>query len=101
MNAPLNKSELNFVLPNSLSFAPDVEEGYRNAAEAQLAYSQTLARRFGDVLAKVVAYFRRGEVMTELSSMSDRELADIGLSRGNLTRVFDADFAQEHRSRAY
>jgi uncharacterized protein YjiS (DUF1127 family) len=101
MNAPLNKSELKFVFPNSLSFTHDVEEGYRNAAEARLDFNRALARRLGDVLAKVVAYFRRGEVMTELSSMSDRELADIGLSRGNLTRVFDADFAQEHRSRAY
>ena len=101
MNAPLNKNELRFVFPNSLSFAPDGEEGYRNAAEAQLAYGQTLARRFGDALAKVVAYFRRGDVLTELNSMSDRELADIGLSRGSLPRVFDADFAEEHRRRAY
>jgi uncharacterized protein YjiS (DUF1127 family) len=101
MNAPLNKSELKFVFPDSLSFAPDVEEGYRNAAEAQLAYGQTLAHRFGDALAKVAAYFRRGEVLSELNSMSDRELSDIGLSRGSLPRVFDADFAQEHRSRTY
>jgi uncharacterized protein YjiS (DUF1127 family) len=101
MNAPLNKSELRFVLPESLSFSRDIQEGYRTAAEARLAHSQALARRFGDALAKVVAYFRRGEVLGELNAMSDRELADIGLSRGNLTRVFDADFAEEHRRRAY
>jgi uncharacterized protein YjiS (DUF1127 family) len=28
--------------------------------------------------------------------MSDRELADIGLSRGDLPRVFDVDFAADH-----
>ncbi len=34
--------------------------------------------------------------LAEMEKMSDRELADIGLSRGDLPRVFDADFAADH-----
>jgi uncharacterized protein YjiS (DUF1127 family) len=80
-------------------FIGSLGEGYRQAAEARLAVSQSLARRLGDALAGVVAFLRRGSVMAELNSMNDRELADLGLSRSNLQRVFDRDFAREHARR--
>jgi uncharacterized protein YjiS (DUF1127 family) len=40
---------------------------------------------------------RRRAVMEELSSLSDHELADIGLTRGDLPRVFDPAFAQSRK----
>jgi len=37
-------------------------------------------------------YPRRRAVFEQLQAMSDRELADIGLERADLARVFDEDF---------
>lgn len=41
----------------------------------------------------LAAYPRRRAVFDQLQGMSDRELADIGLERADLARVFDEDFA--------
>ena len=95
MNTPRMNAEFNIGLPISIG------EGYRNSAEAHLAVSVGLARRLGDALANVVAWFRRGSAMAELNRLDDRELADIGLSRSNLSRVFDENFAREHARRGY
>ncbi len=38
---------------------------------------------------------RRRRVFAELSALGDRELADIGLTRTDIPRVFDRDFATE------
>ena len=81
------------------SIGASLGKGYRNAAEAGHAANQSIARRVGDALANVVAYFRRGTVMAELNRMDGRELADLGLSHGNLGRVFDTNFAREHARR--
>jgi uncharacterized protein YjiS (DUF1127 family) len=45
--------------------------------------------------AAFVAWRRSNEAARELSGMSDRQLADIGLSRSDLTRVFDATHNQD------
>lgn len=37
---------------------------------------------------------RRRALITELAALSDHELADVGLVRGELHRVFDRDFTQ-------
>ena len=95
MNSPRMNAEFNSDIPISIS---DV---YRNSGEAHLAGSLGLARRLGDALANVVAWFRRSSEMSELNRLDDRELADIGLSRNNLNRVFDESFAREHARRGY
>ncbi len=41
----------------------------------------------------LATYPRRRALYDELNAMSDRELRDIGLTRGDLARVFDPDFA--------
>lgn len=41
----------------------------------------------------LVTYPRRRALYDQLNAMSDRELRDIGLTRGDLARVFDPDFA--------
>jgi uncharacterized protein YjiS (DUF1127 family) len=41
-------------------------------------------------VAAVVASHRNHVALSELSAMSNRELADIGLSRSDLARAFDA-----------
>ena len=44
-------------------------------------------------MAFLAAYPERLRVLRHLSTLTDRELADIGLERGDLSRVFDQDFA--------
>ena len=83
MNTPRLNAEFNIGPITTLG------EGYRSAAEGRLALNQTITRHLGNVLARVVAWFRRGTVMAELNSFDDRELADIGLSRSNFTQVFN------------
>lgn len=50
-------------------------------------------RRAVEAVAYVLDIPRRHAVLGRLVSLSDRELAAKGLTRGDLTRVFDADFA--------
>jgi uncharacterized protein YjiS (DUF1127 family) len=40
----------------------------------------------------IIEYPRRRAVFEQLQAMSDRELADIGLERADLVRVFDEEF---------
>lgn len=51
-----------------------------------------LLRRLAGALAYVCDIPRRNAVLGRLVPLSDRELAARGLTRGDLTRVFDADF---------
>lgn len=44
---------------------------------------------FRKVVRAIVEYPARRRVMDELSMLTDRELADIGLTRGDIGRVFD------------
>jgi uncharacterized protein YjiS (DUF1127 family) len=41
---------------------------------------------------RIVEWFHRQAAMNELSQLSDRELADIGLGRSDLPNVFDPAF---------
>lgn len=52
--------------------------------------------RIGGVLRWIATLQRRRAVMGELAMLSDRELADIGLTRSNLSSVLDAAFAPQH-----
>lgn len=52
-----------------------------------------LWRGFRAVVLFIAEYPRRRAMFEQLQAMSDRELADIGLERSDLARVFDEDFA--------
>ena len=56
----------------------------------------SLLSRVGHAVAGIVQYVaempRRRAVLNELSLLSDRELADIGISRAEVGHVFDASF---------
>jgi uncharacterized protein YjiS (DUF1127 family) len=54
-------------------------------------------RGIGATLSFILAYPERLRVLRHLTQLSDRELADIGLTRGDLPRVFDEDFAIARR----
>jgi len=91
MNMRVAKEEMALLMPSSLSHYADEP---RFAATAKNGF-----------VAKIVAALRylaalpeRHAVMHELNDMSDRELADIGLQRAELGRVFDANFVAARRS---
>jgi uncharacterized protein YjiS (DUF1127 family) len=54
-------------------------------------------------LTHLVGVFRQwrryNQSLRELNRLGDRELADIGITRGDIHRVFDPAFAAEHRAR--
>ena len=87
MNMRVAKEEIALLMPASLSHYAD---------EPRLNETQARPGVFGAV-ARAVNYLldlpRRHAVVAELAALSDRELTDIGLSRADLARVFDPNFA--------
>ncbi|HET6184532.1 MAG TPA: DUF1127 domain-containing protein [Acetobacteraceae bacterium] len=55
-----------------------------------------LVGRFGEALA---AWRRRARERRQLGAMTGRELRDIGITPGDLNRVFGPEFAKEYASR--
>ena len=54
-------------------------------------------RGISGLLRWIADYPRRRAVIGELQSMSDHELADIGLERAEVARVFDPSFTTRRR----
>ncbi|HTC08009.1 MAG TPA: DUF1127 domain-containing protein [Acetobacteraceae bacterium] len=105
MSAPLAKSDFVFKLSTSRSYIGSDYDPAQAEAQAPQAAPHGLGRAIADGLAFLVAGVRswagRQVTLAEMDSMSDRELADIGLTRSDLPRVFDADFVADHtRGRA-
>ncbi len=103
MSAPLAKSDFVFKLATSQSY---IDHDYDPTPLAKAAAAPPgILRQLGDGLACVARFVKtwaaRQAALAEMATMSDRELSDIGLSRGDLPRVFDADFIADHtRGRA-
>lgn len=106
MSAPLAKSDFVFKLATSQSYIGSDYDPFPAAAAAPAtAPARGLLRLAADGLAAmaqgVKTWVARQATLTEMGAMSDRELADIGLTRGDLPRVFDAEFVADHnRGRA-
>lgn len=90
MNAPLAKDQLALLMADSLT--------YRDPATVQPTLWQSLKGRLAAAWASLRDMPRRRAVLGELSTLTDRELADIGLHRSELNRVFDPRFAQARAS---
>ena len=89
MNAHVSNTDLTYVVPSALSSAGATP--YAAPRRGVLAWLADLGQWLSEMP-------RRRAVLTELSGLSDHELADIGLSRADLPRVFDPEFAQLRRS---
>jgi len=101
MSAQTADSQFTFKLP-SLSYIdakweePDLRVP---SASPQRAHKRGLAGWLSRQAASFFAWRRNNEAARELFAMSDRQLADIGISRSDLTRVFDAAYNQDLRKR--
>lgn len=89
MTARFARDEMSFVIPTTLSYASS-ERDTRTAAS-----SSGFAARFAAIVRWLADMPRRQAVIEELSALSDHELSDIGLTRGDLSRVFDRQFTAE------
>ena len=83
MNAFVSKEELALLPANRVNYP----EHY---ADAQNQRSK------GGIVARLRAWLERRSVAAELNALSERELADIGLTRAELNRVFEPAFSR-HR----
>jgi uncharacterized protein YjiS (DUF1127 family) len=95
MTALTTKDQFTFSLGN----ASYVDHSYSEYDEPAAVVVKTPRHRLGRWLRNIVAAFaewrRRQVVLQEMAMMTDRELADIGLSRSDLARVFDPAFAAD------
>ena len=96
MNAPIAKDQLGFSLGNLSYIDSTYDEGAAPLVKPQDRRTSTWLPR---LLARLAEWQRRRTVIAEMATMTDHELADIGLSRADLGRVFDPSFAAEHARR--
>jgi uncharacterized protein YjiS (DUF1127 family) len=96
MNARMPKEEMALLMPASLSSAT-----WADAFAEPRTGRPTLLQRAAMAAKWVMEMPRRRALLDELSTLSDHELADIGLTRSELNRVFDPAFvAQRDADRA-
>ena len=89
MNAPLAKEQIALLMSDSLTYREAPVEGMEGAVAAP---RPTLGDRVRGWMQGLAEWSRRRAVIDELRMLSDRELADIGLSRADVGRVFDPRF---------
>ncbi len=91
MNMRVAKEEIALMMPISLS----------HYADEPRFDEQTDRKGLLNYVMQAVRYVRdlplRHATMIELSDMTDRELADIGIQRNEVERVFDAEFVAARR----
>jgi uncharacterized protein YjiS (DUF1127 family) len=89
MTTRIAKDEMAMLMPHSLGhYFQDDPADMPVAAEMP-----SLLSRIAGGLRWLVQLPQRRAVMSELSALSDHELADIGLTRAELPQVFSPDFA--------
>ena len=88
MNAFSDKNAITFQYADTMSRLD-------TAGEAPAPTGQGLFARMGAALRSLAALPHRLAVINELNMLSDRELADVGLQRSDLGRVFDSRFVAE------
>ena len=93
MNAPLSKEQLSRLSVANVGYHGEYVEGLTAPPETARR-AGVVSRWFRDLNARMKALGERRAVLNELTQLSDRDLADIGLSRGHLHRVFDPEFAR-------
>lgn len=87
MNAPLTKEQIALLMSGNVTHRTPAVETARPAAPS-------LFTRLKLAITHLLELPHRRAVLDELSTLTDRELADIGLNRAELGQVFDPRFAQ-------
>ena len=93
MNAPLTREQLARLSSDTLAYHGQYVEGLGDPI-GQPERDSAVSRWARNLVARLSAYRERRAVLNELAQLSNRELADIGLSRTDLHRVFDPAFVR-------
>jgi hypothetical protein len=91
--------ELALMMPTSLSnyFTPS-DSGL--AREYPAYYFNAEPARPG-IVARIGSWLKRRAAVSELAALTDHELADIGLSRGDLAVAFDQGFVAQRNAERF
>jgi uncharacterized protein YjiS (DUF1127 family) len=92
MSAHVARNDGSLMRSGSFSHYFEDDAGHAVQPEPQ---GQSLFARIGAAFRWLAEAPRRHAVLEELGSLSEHELADIGLTRTDLPRVFDPSFAAE------
>ena len=98
MNAYTSKDEIALQRSDSLTHYFKDDPDYMPQPEPEASH---FFARLGKFMHWLAEFPKRQAVMDELASLSDHELSDIGLTRSDLPRVFDEDFAAERNVRSF
>jgi uncharacterized protein YjiS (DUF1127 family) len=96
MTAPIAKLDLTYELPRQTYINARLEEPNLYGAGA----GKPATGLFGWIAARVAAFAdwqRQRADAVQLRGMTDRELADIGLTPGDIDRAFSAEFNKDLR----
>ena len=99
MSAPISKSQMAFELPKLSYIDTRWEEPAVASPGAVPAADGSFTAWIAGKIAAVRAWNAERRALAELQTMSDRELFDVGLNRGDFGRIFDDRFNQDLRSR--
>jgi uncharacterized protein YjiS (DUF1127 family) len=91
MSAPIAKSQFAFELPNLSYVDAKLEEPNLRAFPQPVVAPQGFGAWLASCVAAVANWRKQQAALAELEMMTDHELMDIGLTRGDFGRVFDAD----------
>jgi uncharacterized protein YjiS (DUF1127 family) len=94
MSAPIAKNSFAFELPNLTYVDASLEE-----AALRVAAPPGKPRGLAALMAAFRAWREKRVAMDQLAAMTEHELADIGLSRADVARVFDPTRNQDLRDR--
>ncbi|WBV44199.1 DUF1127 domain-containing protein [Pseudoroseomonas cervicalis] len=101
MDARITKPEFDSAIPSATG---SMSQAHAVALEAMRArdeaIGQWIRKAVTSAFRAIVDYPRRRRVYEELTMLTDRELADIGLSRTDIPRVFEGDFEAKARQAA-
>ena len=92
-------SRFSFQLPSLSYIDTQWEEPNLHTATTQAARKDGLAAWLSRRVAAFIAWRRNSAAMSELLSMSDRDLMDIGMNRSDLVRAFDPALNEDLRQR--
>ncbi len=98
MSAPLTKSQMAFELPRLSYIDTRWEEPVARPA-AEPAHKHGFASWIATRVGAYQTWRGNSRALAELNMMSDRELYDLGLNRGDFDRIFDDRFNQDLRTR--
>lgn len=81
-------------------FDSDLLSGHQDNPSRRKApsWAGALGRMVSGWIAHLAEYFHRHQVMAELYRLSDRELADIGLTRSEIHLIYSEEFAARRRA---